>query len=97
MLDEKDLQAIANLIDSRLEVKLAENNKALRKEIHEDFMTVIESEVMPKIQLIAEAQGIMAEKMISTDRIERIETDVFALKAAYKRLSEKVTALENAR
>lgn len=114
MLDEKDIQMIAKLMDERLDRKFEsfeqridgkletleqQMNKKLdqqKRELHGEFMTVIESEVTPKLRLLAEGQEAILEKMVPVSRIDALEADVIVLKDAVKYLSEKVQALEKA-
>lgn len=84
MLDERDIQVIASLLDKQ------------KKEIREDFMTVIDNEVTKNLRTLAEGHEIIIEKMIPESRIEALESDIIVLKAAVKHLSEKLQALEKA-
>ena len=103
MLDEKDIQMIAKLMDEKLDQQKqelrGEVGKMLdqqKRELHGEFMTVIESEVTPKLRLLAEGQEAILEKMVPVSRIDALEADVIVLKDAVKYLSEKVQALEKA-
>ena len=53
MLDANDVQTISRIVSEAIK----ENNKA----IHADMMTIIESEVNPKLQLLAEGQEVLLE------------------------------------
>ena len=64
--------------------------------LHTDMMTVIESEIMPKLQTLAEGQEVLLDRIVPVSRIEAIESEIIVLKAAVSHLSEKVTALEKA-
>ena len=88
MLDEKDIQIIAKLMDEKLNQQ--------KRELRGEFMTVIESEVTPKLRLLAEGQDAILEKIVPESRVEALEADVIVLKEAVKYLSERVQALEKA-
>ncbi len=103
MLDEKDIQIIAKLMDEKLDQQKQELRGEVGKmldqqkqELRGEFMTVIESEVTPKLRLLAEGQEAILEKMVPVSRIDALEADVIVLKDAVKYLSEKVQALEKA-
>ena len=55
MLDANDIQIITEL--------LAQQKKELRQELHEDMMTLLESDVYPRIQLLAEGHELLLEKI----------------------------------
>ena len=55
MLDANDVQTISRIVSEALK----EHNKA----IHADMMTIIESEVNPKLQLLAEGQEVLLERI----------------------------------
>lgn len=88
MLDDKDIQIIAKLMDEKLDRQ--------KRELRDEFMTVIESEVTPKLRLLAEGQEAILEKIVPESRVEALEADVIVLKEAVKYLSERVQALEKA-
>ena len=62
MLEEKDLQAIAQLMqgmEDRIDQKLAQQKKEIMQEVGE----LIENEVTPRFNLLAENQQSMMEKL----------------------------------
>ena len=59
MLDEKDLQAIAQLmagLESRMDQKLAQQKKEILKESSANMRMLLEGYVDPKINLLADGQ-----------------------------------------
>lgn len=81
MLDEKDLQAIDQLIAHRMNI-------------------IIESDVTPKFNLLAESQEAIIEKL---DRMEErledmdvMDSRITALEAMVKKLNREVAALKKA-
>ena len=67
-----------------------------KKEMHEDMMTIIESEVTPQFRILAEAHEVLLERMTPPEEIEDIKTDIFILKEAVKNLGTRVNALQKA-
>ena len=110
MLDEKDLQAIAALIDAKLDKQSADFDAKLEKQsadfdaklekqsalLRSEFHAVIESDILPKLQTLAEGQEILLERMVPVSRIEAVESDVVVLKAAVRHLGEEVAELKKA-
>ena len=89
---EQRMDGKLTALEERMDGKLDRQTQALRGE----FLSVIESEVTPKLQLLAEGQEAILEKMAPVSRIEALEADVIVLKDAVKYLSEKLQKLEMA-
>ncbi len=75
---------------------LAQQKKELREELHEDMMTIIESEVEPKLRILAEGHEALLEKITPADEIEAMKSDIVILKEAAQHLSAKLNALQKA-
>ena len=84
MLDKEDLQAIAQLIDQRI------------SESENRMKTLIDQEVTPKFNLLAENQAIMMEKLEKLDELETLDIRVTTLEAAVKKLNREVQQLKKA-
>ena len=67
-----------------------------KKEMHEDMMTIVESEINPKLRILAEGHEALLERMTPPEEIENMKTDIFILKEAVKNLGTKVKALQKA-
>ncbi len=67
-----------------------------KKEMHEDMMTIVESEITPKLRILAEGHEALLERMTPPEVIEDMKTDIFVLKEAVKNLGTKVKALQKA-
>jgi len=75
MLDERDIQLLSKLLDEKLDAKLDEKLDtkldekldakfaAQKKEISSEILTVIESEVTPKLRLLAEGHDAILKKL----------------------------------
>lgn len=77
MLDEKDLQAIDELIARRLGV-------------------VVESDIMPKFDLLVEGQQTILDNLVPKSRVDELEEELELLKAAFRGLSREVSELKKA-
>ena len=100
MLDEQDLLAIAQLIDQKLEEKLDEKLARQKEEILTEathrMQVLLDAEVKPMFNLLAEDISIIQEKLMPESRIERIEDDVWALKASVRRINQDLRELTQA-
>ena len=88
MLDANDVQIITEL--------LAQQKKELRRELHEDMMTLLESDVYPKIQLLAEGHELLLEKINRIERNTEVEGRIAVLEQAAKNLNREVAVLKTA-
>ncbi len=111
MLDEKDLLAIGQLmdqklerqkqeildeVDQRMEQKLAQQKEEILTEATHRMQVLLDAEVKPMFNLLAEDISIIREKMMPDSRIERIEDDVWALKASVRRINQDIRELKQA-
>ena len=90
MLDEKDLKAIEQLISREIADLKAQ---MLTKD---QMMTMVESEINPKMQALAEGHELLLERMIPESRIEQLEAELLVQRMAIKNLNERLDALEKA-
>lgn len=104
MLDEQDLLAIAQLIDQKLEEKLekkleeklARQKEEILTEATHRMQVLLDAEVKPMFSLLAEDISSIQEKLMPESRIERIEDDVWALKASVRRINQDLRELKQA-
>lgn len=114
MLDEKDLQAIAQLMDSRIgesekrmvqlmgameeriDQKLAQQKGEILDEATHRMKILIDAEVTPKFNLLAENQQIMMEKLERLDDLDVMDTRITALEAMVKKLNREMEKLKRA-
>ena len=101
MLEEKDLQAIAQLmdakmsamedrLDAKIDIKLAE----ARQEIMKGVSVLMEQEFRPQFNLLAEGQQIILEKLGPLEDLEVLETRVSALEAMVKKINRELAQLK---
>lgn len=107
MLEEKDLQAIAQLMDSRIgesekrmaklmDQSLAQQKQEILDETTQRMKVLLDTEVTPKFNLLAENQSIMMEKLERLDDMEVMDTRITALEAMVKKLNRDVEKLKKA-
>lgn len=103
MLEEKDLQAIAQLMEKQKQEIMSETKGLLsqqKQEILDEttqrMKVLLDTEVTPKFNLLAENQSIMMEKLERLDDIEVMDTRITALEAMVKKLNRDVEKLKKA-
>lgn len=93
MLEEKDLQAIAQLMqgmEDRINQKLARQ----KREIMQEVGVLIENEVTPKFNLLAEGQEEILRRMPSEEDMDIIDGRLTALEASVRKLNREVAQLK---
>lgn len=88
MLDEKDLQAISQIMDSNL--------AAQKKEIMGEVQVLMESQFQPQFNLLAEGQQAILERLVPRSRVDDLEDEVKFLKSIVRRMDEELQALKKA-
>ncbi len=83
MLDKADLQAIQELMQETTDRQTA------------TFMTVIESDIYPKIQLLAEGHKTIQQQITPVSEIDNMKAEISVLRDAVKYLSSRLQALES--
>lgn len=107
MLDERDLQAIAKLmvqqrqgimedVEKLMDAKLAQQ----KAEIMHEVGALIEVEVIPKFNLLADGIQLIREQMVTKEDLEErqedIQTQLDVLKAVVRRNSVEIEKLKKA-
>ena len=95
MLEEKDLQAIAQLMqgmEDRIDQKLAQQ----KKEIMQEVGVLIENDVTPRFNLLAEGQEEILRRMPSEEDMDIIDGRLTALEASVRKLNREVAQLKKA-
>lgn len=95
MLEEKDLQAIKELIDT----SITASEKRTRDEIRASenrTQAYIEAAVMPKFQLLADGHQTLLDTLAPKNRVEALEDEVIFLKSVVKTLAQDVAELKKA-
>lgn len=92
MLDEKDLQAIAQLLSQQKQ----EIKTELRQELMHDVKILIDADITPKFNLLAENQELLLERVPSRDDLELLESRLDTLELVVKKHSREIAELKKA-
>ena len=84
MLDSNDIQIITELLEKN------------RSDTRNDMMAIIESEVNPKLQILAEGHEVLLEKINRLEKQNELTGRVVVLEKAVKKLNKEVDALKQA-
>ena len=96
MLEEKDLLAIAQLMDAKLEKQKQEIKTELRQELMQDMRVLLDTEVTTKFNLLAEGQQAILDAITPKSEIEQLRSEVDVLKLAVRTLSQDLSELKKA-
>ena len=96
MLEEKDLQAIAQLMDAKLEKQKQEIKTELRQELMQDMRVLLDTEVTTKFNLLAEGIEDIQRRMPSEDDMDIIDGRLDTLEAIVKKHSREIAELKKA-
>ncbi len=99
MLEEKDLQAIAQLMsamEGRIDEKLARQKREILDEATHRMKVLLDAEVTPKFNLLAEGQEDILRRMPSEDDMDIIDSRLSTLEALVKKHSREIAALKHA-
>ena len=107
MLDEKDLQAIAQLMDSRIgesekrmaklmDQSLAQQKQEILDESTQRMKILLDTEITPKFNLLAENQKIMLDKLAPKSELEELRSEVSVLKLAIRSINQEIAELKKA-
>ena len=104
MLEEKDLQAIAQLMDQKLK-PIQDNISGIKDRLDrvedrtQQNAVILEADVGRKLDLLYEGHDAIMEKLdklSSKSRVEELESDVALLKDSFKLMRLEIEALKKA-
>lgn len=84
MLDEKDLQAIAQMMEQQ------------RKDIMHDVVVLMDAEFKPRFDLLAEGQKDILEKLVPRSRVDDLEEEVRFMKSIIRQMNDDLQKLKKA-
>ena len=114
MLDEKDLQAIAQIMDEkiaaseeRVTAKITESEERMtgrmdqklaeqKQDLIQCMNVIIESEITPKFNLLADGIKDIQEKLVPRSRVDDLEDEVKFLKLMCRQMAEDTAKLKKA-
>ena len=107
MLTREDLQAITEIVKATVSEEVAQSEKRIMQEvggliqdtegrIMKGAAVLIDAEVKPKFDLLAEDISLIREKVEGFENMDKLEDDVFALKAVVKQHTREINQLKKA-
>lgn len=99
MLDEKDLQAIAQLMEKQKQDIMSETKGLLeqqKQDIMHDVKVLLDTEVTTRFNLLAEGQQAIMDAITPKSEIEQIRSEMAVLKLAVRTLSQDLAELKKA-
>ena len=99
MLDEKDLQAIAQIIDSKIresEQRMDAKLEASEKRTMQGAAALMEAYFEPKFKLLAEGIQGLRETQIPRDEFDDLKEEVAFLRTVVRQHSREIDKLKHA-
>lgn len=99
MLDEKDLQAIAEMMkgmESRIDQKLEKQKQEILDESARRMKLLLDSEVTTRFNLLAEGQQAIMDAITPKSEIEELRNEVSVLKLAIRTMNQEIAELKKA-
>ena len=87
---EERMDGKLNSLEERMDGKLLQQ----KTEIINEVKVLIENEVTPKFNLLAEGQQAILEQLAPKSRLENLEDEVNLLKIVIKQMNEEINALK---
>lgn len=99
MLDEKDLQAIAQLMEKQKQDIMSETKGLLeqqKQDIMHDIKVLLDTEVTTRFNLLAEGQQVIMDAITPKSEIEELRNEVSVLKLAIRTMNQEIAELKKA-
>lgn len=99
MLDEKDLQAIAKMMEAQKQdiLELMEQQKQdILEQTNANMRVLLELHVEPQLKLLAEGQQEIRTMLVPRSRVDDLEEEVKFLKTVIRQITEDVQQLKKA-
>jgi predicted nucleic acid-binding Zn-ribbon protein len=99
MLDEKDLQAIAEMMkgmESRIDQKLEKQKQEILDESTRRMKLLLDTEVTTRFNLLAEGQQAIMDAITPNSEIEELRNEVSVLKLAIRTMNQEIAELKKA-
>lgn len=95
MLDEKDLQAIAEMMKG-MESHIDQNLEKQKQDIMHDVKVLLDTEVTTRFNLLAEGQQAIMDAITPKSEIEELRNEVSVLKLAIRTMNQEIAELKKA-
>lgn len=99
MLEEKDLQAIAQMMkgmEDRIDQKLEKQKQEILDESTSRMKLLLDTEVQTKFNLLAEGQRDILDALTPKSEFEKLRSEMDVLKLAVRTLSQDLAELKKA-
>ena len=99
MLDEKDMQAVSELVDEKISASEERISRVIDERVgaaERRMQVLIENTVNPKFDLVMEALAGIQEQLVPRSRVDDLEDEVKFMKVVMPQMAERVSALEKA-
>ena len=99
MLDEKDMQAVSELVDEKISASEERISRVIDERVgaaERRMQVLIENPVNPKFDLVMEALAGIQEQLVPRSRVDDLEDEVKFMKVVMRQMAERVSALEKA-
>lgn len=99
MLEEKDLQAIAEMMkgmESRIDQKLEKQKQEILDESARCMKLLLDTEVTTRFNLLAEGQQAIMDAITPKSEIEELRNEVSVLKLAIRTMNQEIAELKKA-
>lgn len=99
MLEEKDLQAIAEMMkgmESRIDQKLEKQKQEILDESTRRMKLLLDTEVTTRFNLLAEGQQAIMDAITPKSEIEELRNEVSVLKLAIRTMNQEIVELKKA-
>jgi hypothetical protein len=99
MLDEKDMQAVSELVDEKISASEERISRVIDERVgaaERRMQVLIENTVNPKFDLVMEALAGIQEQLVPRSRVDDLEDEVKFMKVVMRQMAERVSALEKA-
>ena len=106
MLEDKDLQAIASLLekqDAKLDATLEKQNakiddalKQQKRDIMNEVKALIENDVTPKFNLLADGLANIDAKLVTRSEMETVKEELAFIKSILRTHSDQINELKKA-
>lgn len=88
MLDERDLQLIKEMLAQQKQEILTDTTQAMN--------VLIETKVQTQLNILAEGQQAILEKLVPRSRVDDLEEEVKFLKVIVRKMNEEIQQLKQA-
>ena len=100
MLEEKDLDSRIGKSEKRMaklmDQSLAQQKQEILDESTQRMKILLDTEITPKFNLLAENQKIMLDKLAPKSELEELRSEVSVLKLAIRSINQEIAELKKA-